>query len=389
MLLLVIGIVILSGFKADALYNIKNLDSKTSKYTHTNNEDQDYTHTAFVEVANTQFCGGCDFWNADVYNIYSYGDNDFEYVNMIIYGPDGLDDILNLDAYNWNYMYNITKYPTSIMDGDYQRLYYQPSIFSVYLDECGKRTVKDITVCMTVFWLGNATIKVDIEIKNNEDIAYNGYIRAAITEITSRYNTVYDSKFHFGFLDYVFDKDIFISDHSIYTDSITWNGNEHEDNHGKNFGDIIPGNIQVIIGVYNDDNRYVDETVKAFINDPPYAPTIDGPVTGVAGEEYDYTFVTEDPENYDVLYYIKWGDDTFEDWFGPFKSGETVIMSHKWSKKGRYIIKARAKTINGLMGSWGDFEVLIPRSSISINSLLQWFLERFPFLVRFLSLERG
>lgn len=109
----------------------------------------------------------------------------------------------------------------------------------------------------------------------------------------------------------------------------------------------------------------------------------------MAGEEYEYTFVTEDPDDYDVLHYIKWGDDTFEDWFGPFKSGRTVTMSHNWSTKGRYIIKARAKTINGLMGSWGEFEVLIPRSSISFNSLFQWFFERFPFLVRFLILKRG
>jgi len=347
--LIIIGFAILSVFRADAFNNINNLDSKTNKDSHINDSGQVYTHTAFVEVANTQFCGGCDFWNSDVYKIYSHGDNDFEYVNMIIYGPDGWDDILNLDAYNWNNLYNITKYPTTIMDGDYQRLYYQPSIFSDYLDECGSRAIRDISANMSVFWLGNATIKVDIEIKNNEDTSYNGYIRTAITEVTSRYNTVYDSKFHFGFLDFAFNKDIFISDHSIYTDSITWNGNEHEDKHGNNFGDIIPGNIQVVMGVFNQ----------------------------------------EDSEDSDILYYIKWGDDTIDDWFGPFKSGEKVTMSHNWSTKGKYIIKARAKTINGLMGSWGDFEVSIPRNIVSINSLFQLLLERFPFLAKFLFIVRG
>ena len=387
--LIIIGFAILSVFRADAFNNINNLDSKTNKDSHINDSGQVYTHTAFVEVANTQFCGGCDFWNSDVYKIYSHGDNDFEYVNMIIYGPDGWDDILNLDAYNWNNLYNITKYPTTIMDGDYQRLYYQPSIFSDYLDECGSRAIRDISANMSVFWLGNATIKVDIEIKNNEDTSYNGYIRTAITEVTSRYNTVYDSKFHFGFLDFAFNKDIFISDHSIYTDSITWNGNEHEDKHGNNFGDIIPGNIQVVMGVFNHDNGYVDETVKAFINPPPCAPNIDGPKTGVVGKDYDYTFVTEDSEDSDILYYIKWGDDTIDDWFGPFKSGEKVTMSHNWSTKGKYIIKARAKTINGLMGSWGDFEVSIPRNIVSINSLFQLLLERFPFLAKFLFIVRG
>lgn len=374
----------MSGFRADALHFIKKIDSKTDDCIIINNDEMVYTHTAFIEIANTQFCGGCDFWNSDVYDIYSQDNSNFEYVNMIVYGPDGLDDILNLDAYNWNKLYNFTKYPTSIMDGDYRRLYYQPSLFSSYLDECRIRTVRDLTVNLSLFWLGNGTIRVDINIKNNEDTSYNGYIRAPITEITSRYNTVNDSKFHFGFLDYAFNNEIFISDHSAYTDSITWKGNEHVDNHGNNYGDISPGNIQVVLGVFNNDDGYVDETAKAYINDPPNAPDIDGPISGKAKEDYEYTFVSEDPEGGNLLYFINWDDDTADDWFGPFESGEKVNISHNWSTKGRYVIKARAKTINGIMSSWGEFKVLIPRLRISINSMFQWFLEKFPFLARFL-----
>ena len=129
-----------------------------------------------------------------------YLNNDFEYVNMIVYGPDGWDDILNLGAYNWNNLYNISRYPTSIIDGDYRRLQYEPYTLPTILNESGIRTVRDITANMTVFWLGNATIKVYIKIENNEDTSYNGNIRTAITEITSRYNTVFNSKFHSMFI---------------------------------------------------------------------------------------------------------------------------------------------------------------------------------------------
>ena len=39
---------------------------------------------------------------------------------------------------------------------------------------------------------------------------------------------------------------------------------------------------------------------------PPLAPTINGPLTGIAGESYDYTFITKDPDgNDDVFYYIE------------------------------------------------------------------------------------
>jgi len=384
--LLIIGILFLSSFNAIALKNnIIINDSITNVFTLANSKNEVYTHIVFLEIGNTQFCGGCDFWNSDVYELYSTGNYEFEYVNMIVYGPYGWDDILNQNAYDWNNFYNITKYPTSILDGDYRRLSYQPYTLLIYIDECGNRAVKDIIANMTLQWLGNATIKVDIAIKNNKDESYNGYIRAAISEITSRYSTVNNSRFHFGFLDYAFNKNISISTYGIYTDSIIWNGNEHEDNHGNNFGDISPGNIQVVMGVFNCLNGFVDETVKAFVNNPPDAPTIEGPKSGKPGEEYEFKFVSVDPKDNDVFYYIKWGDETFEDWFGPYNSGEKVNISHNWSTKGIYNIKARAKTINGLIGPWGEYEIEIPRNRISIdNNCLLRFLEKFPILGVFL-----
>ena len=368
---------ILSGFSTIALKNeIKDLDSIS----------EDYTHTVFLEIANTQFCGGCDFWNKDVYELYSKGDYDFEYVNMIVYGPDGWNDILNLDAYSWNNQYNISKYPTTILDGNYRKLQYQPYTLPFTIEECGIRDVRDITTDIKLNWLGNATIKIDISIENNEDIPYNGYIRAAITEITSRYSTVNNSKFNFGFLDYAFNKEIFISDRGIYTDSVTWNGNEHEDNHGYNFGDIIPGNIQVVMGVYNNQNGFVDETAKAFINTPPTSPEIYGPTSGKVGEDYDFTFVSESFDNISLFYYVKWGDESFNDWFGPFDSGEIVTLSHNWSTRGKYAIKARTKTINGLIGPWGELEIKMPKTKPIIFNGLYNFLKKYPVFEVFLRL---
>jgi len=379
--LLVIEILLLSGFGVIALKNdVKNIYSKTLISENINIKGEAYSHTVFLEIGNTQFCGGCDYWNSDVYDLYSQGNYDFEYVNMIVYGPDGWENILNLKAYDWNNLYNITKYPTSIIDGEYRRLAYQPYTLPIYIDECGIRDVRDISANMTLHWLGNSTVKIDIMIKNNEDQLYNGYIRVAITEITSRYNTVFNSTFNFGFLDYAFNKDISIPANSVYKDSITWNGNEHEDNNGDNFGDIDPGNIQTVMGIFNDFNNYVDETVKAFINNPPFAPDIDGPKSGKPGQEYEFSFVSEDPFNNDLLYYIKWGDDTFEDWLGPFNSGEKVTISHNWSKKGIYNIRARTKTINGLMGPWGEFEIEIPKDRILIHKFLFRFLEKLSIL---------
>lgn len=377
--LIVIEILILSGFGVNGFNNDdENIYSETLFSEYKNFKGEDFTHTVFLEIGNTQFCGGCDFWNSDVYELYSKDDYDFEYVNMIVYGPDGWDDILNNKAFVWNNLYNITKYPTSILDGEYRRLNYQPYTLPIYIDECGSRDVRDISAELMLNWLGNATIKIDIRVENNENKLYNGYIRTAITEITSRYITVFNSSFNFGFLDYAFNKNITIPANDVYTDSINWNGNEHMDNHGSNFGDIKPDNIQVVMGVFNNLNNYVDETVKAYINNPPESPNIDGPNSGKQEEEYEFSIVSEDPYDNDLFYFVKWGDETFEDWFGPFKSGEIVTINHNWSNKGLYNIKARAKTVNGLISLWGEFEFNIPRSRISIYNCLYRFLEKLP-----------
>ena len=74
-------------------------------------------------------------------------------------------------------------------------------------------------------------------------------------------------------------------------------------------------------------------------------PIISGPTVGDPGIEYDFTFVTEDPEGDEIWLYIDWDDGTVEDWIGPYASGEEVIVSHKWDDDGKYEITAKSKDI--------------------------------------------
>jgi hypothetical protein len=86
------------------------------------------------------------------------------------------------------------------------------------------------------------------------------------------------------------------------------------------------------------------ECYEVFIgNQQPEPPEIDGPKCGEKGEELTYTFVSNDFEEHDIYYYIEWGDGTFDDWFGPYPSGEEAIASHSWNSDGEYEITAIAK----------------------------------------------
>jgi len=93
---------------------------------------------------------------------------------------------------------------------------------------------------------------------------------------------------------------------------------------------------------YKSFHDYISLTVSR-INDAPDAPTIDGPTSGKAGTEYNYTFTTIDPDEHEVYYYIDWDDGTFEEWIGPYDSGFEAIIGHTWEEQGTFTIEAKAK----------------------------------------------
>ena len=121
-------------------------------------------------------------------------------------------------------------------------------------------------------------------------------------------------------------------------------------------------------------------------NGPPDTPMIDGPPRGNPNVEYNYTFVATDPDGDDIIYWIDWGDQSYEKWIGPYKSGEEISIGHNWAEKGNYTIKSKVRDILDHESEWGTFQVEIPRTTI--NTWHHWFLEHFPILEKLLDLIR-
>lgn len=105
------------------------------------------------------------------------------------------------------------------------------------------------------------------------------------------------------------------------------------------------------------------------VNDPPDAPSINGPNSGKPGEEYEFTFVTNDPEENDVCYYIDWGDSTITDWTNYVESGFEISLNHTWEEKGNFSIKAKAKDILDAESDWAEININIPKNKVSPNPL--------------------
>ena len=142
-----------------------------------------------------------------------------------------------------------------------------------------------------------------------------------------------------------------------------------------------PGNYTVSLTVTDDNDTVSSDTTWALIleeDEPPHKPTITGPSQGNYGESHDYSFMSNDPENHDVFYYIDWGDNTNTGWIGPYDSGEEVVKSHTWNEQGDYTISAKAKDEFGAESEWSYLEVTMPVNQQSTHPMFYWFFERFP-----------
>ena len=119
-------------------------------------------------------------------------------------------------------------------------------------------------------------------------------------------------------------------------------------------------------------------------NIAPDAPVITGQTNGKVGIEYEYTFVSTDLNDDNVMYHINW-DDGDSETTDLYPSGTDVKVKHTWSKEGTYIIKATAEDADGLIGPEGTLSVNMPRNK-AMNTLFQKFFQNLPSLFPILRL---
>jgi hypothetical protein len=138
-----------------------------------------------------------------------------------------------------------------------------------------------------------------------------------------------------------------------------------------------------------EEDIYVDFAFKTYgEGDSPNKPsTPNGPVNGAVGTSYTYSSFTSDPDGDDIYYLFDWGDGTDSGWIGPYNSGDTGSASHKWTSRGTYKIKVKAKDTYNAESVWSDpLSVIIPRNKEINNRLFSRFIGQFPLLQKLIQL---
>lgn len=129
-------------------------------------------------------------------------------------------------------------------------------------------------------------------------------------------------------------------------------------------------------------------------NQVPEKPTITGKHIGFGGKEYEFSFLSTDPDGHDILYKVDWDDGKDTGWMGPYSSGESITLNHSWNRKGEYWIKAWAKDVMGDQGGQGMFKINILTNkaktapvykNMVFFRILENLISRFPLIINLIN----
>lgn len=149
---------------------------------------------------------------------------------------------------------------------------------------------------------------------------------------------------------------------------------------------LSAGNHEINFLVKDNKNAWsnpVSIELEIIENQAPNTPVIAGNINGNVKEEVEFSVITTDPEQHQVLYYVDWDDGSIKEWTDEYASNEEVTITHTWDEKGSYIIKIKAKDIHEEESDWGTLNVQLSKTKTYnpfLQNFIQLLIERYPIL---------
>lgn len=241
--------------------------------TGTNTVNEDFTHTVFVEKGTATWCPSCPGMASKLKRIYESGDYPFYYVSMVV--DESNDADRRMDDYSLYWL------PTAFYDGGEEVHIGGDVTETVHRDtieSCGRRDVHELDLSLTVEWIGEGELVIDISVTNNEELP----------------------------------------------------------------------------------------------NTAPNIPTIAGPSKAKTGEDIEFTITGSDPDGDNMYFILDWGDESEEETIGPYPSDQDIKVTHNWAEDGIYIVRVKARDLDGAESDWNTLKVTTPKSKLISSRLIEF-----------------
>ena len=133
---------------------------------------------------------------------------------------------------------------------------------------------------------------------------------------------------------------------------------------------ILPIMLEALIFLSGICIAVASSNVAIIDNQPPNEPIIKGPMRGVVGVNYSFTFNSTDPEGDDVQYIVDWNDGSNLGITDFYPSGVEVTLNHSWDHEGAFLIMGGAIDIYDLPGKPAYWLIGVGKSK-NINQISQ------------------
>ena len=184
------------------------------------NGNEELLHTVFVEESTATWCTNCPNVANILSSLYESKKYNFYYVALI-------NDTNTVAAARNNNDYNIHAFPTVFIDGGYKVILGGNNLESVYANTINiaqGRTIPKIKLTVTAQYKNTTKeVTVTTRIENKDNQTYTGRLKLYLTEIVSHVSDYTNKPYHFGFLEYLVNKDISVNGKQNITSSDTKN----------------------------------------------------------------------------------------------------------------------------------------------------------------------
>jgi len=139
--------------------------------TDSNIVNENFTHTVFVEEGTDTWCPYCPAMANALNNVYLSGDYPFYFVALVALSGEHQESYHRLIN-----ELNLQGYPSAFFDGGKKVILGGVSNENTYRSRialCGLQDVHELDFTVSLEWMGNGELKIDISITNNEEF-FNG-----------------------------------------------------------------------------------------------------------------------------------------------------------------------------------------------------------------------